>query len=116
MEKYFQHRPSWHRFSKCIKHLKCNLNQYKGSNIPDHVHHLCIGFVGTESTLALCDYIERFELQINIDDILNDWETHRERLSKLRNETVIDIMNKNGSTGRRWSKLEFGPIRNATNF
>ena len=58
----------------------------------------CIGFVGTESTLAFGDYIERFELQINIDDILNDWETHRERLSKLRNETVIDIMNKNGST------------------
>ena len=40
-----------------------------------------LSLVGMESTLAFCDYIERFELQINIDDILNDWETHREHLS-----------------------------------
>ena len=114
--KIFPTPASWHRFSKCIKHLKCDLNQYKGSNIPDHVYHLCIGFVGMESTLAFCDYIERFELQINVDDILNDWETHRERLSKLRNETVIDIMNKmirRADIGPSWSLEQ---SKNATNF
>ena len=114
--KVFPTPASWHRLSRSLKHLKCDLEQLKGRNIPDHVYHLSLGFVGTESALALCDYIEKFELRVSIEEILNNWEEEKEKLSNLRNEVVIDLVEKlvkKASYGLVWSDNQ---CKNVTDF
>ena len=107
--KIFPTPASWHRFSRSLQHLNCSLEKYKGGSIPDHVYHLGTGFVGMESTLALCDYIERFQIQIRVENILDNWLQDKERLSNLSNEVVVDLIEKlvkNATHKLTWSSQQ----------
>ena len=73
---------SWHRLDTTYKHAGMAPVTVAGSR-PDGFYALATGFVGTEAAIALTEFVEKYELVISAEDILDRYEEIEDRIGEL---------------------------------
>lgn len=76
-------RRSWERLSNAL----CSAGVIE---TPEHVmfYPLCLGYVGTEATIAFHDYVKTIEAQVTGEEILNDYPNVKKKISRLGQEKL----------------------------
>jgi hypothetical protein len=70
--KVYPSRRSWAHFNKCLMMGDGDLLKVNGENkIPMDLYFVGEGFIGQEAAIAFRDYIEKLDIQVTVDDILN---------------------------------------------
>jgi hypothetical protein len=70
--KVYPSRRSWAHFNKCLSMADFNLLKPNDEDkIPMDLYFVGEGFIGQEASIAFRDYIEKLDIQVTVDDILN---------------------------------------------
>ena len=89
--KVYPSRRSWVRFARTVEPLA--LFAEEGDR--DLLLNLCTGFVGFEAAVALRDFVQKYEYQVSIEDLLDDWRLSTRSKSGVSTTTRL--------WSRRWS-------------
>jgi len=73
---------SWHRLDSTYKHAGMAPVTVAGTR-PDGFYALATGFVGTEAAIALTEFVEKYELVISAEDVLDRYEGIEDRITEL---------------------------------
>ena len=92
--KVYPNPASWHRLSNSLRHMGWGLTDLCGSSVPSGFYGLCTGFVGIEASIALVDFVQKYENQYSAEDILDNYEEKKEQLLKLSNDKVNAMIQK----------------------
>jgi len=71
--KVYPSRRSWHHFDKCIQDSKgagSNLLECDDGKLPMTLYFIGEGFIGQEASIAFKDYVEKYETQVSVEDVL----------------------------------------------
>jgi hypothetical protein len=72
--KVYPSRRSWHHFDKCLQDSKDAghnlLDASEDGKLPMDIYFIGEGFVGQEASIAFKDYVEKYETQVSVDDVL----------------------------------------------
>ena len=73
--KVYPSRRSWTHFDKCLRDAKASGDDLLAANdegkIPMTVYFVGEGFIGQEAAIAYRDFVEKYESQVSVEDILN---------------------------------------------
>jgi len=92
--KVYPNPASWHRLSRSLQHAKWSPSNLRGENVPAGFYGLCTGFVGIEGSIALVDFIQKYENQFSAEDILDHYDDKKEKLLSLTNDKVNGMIQK----------------------
>ena len=75
--KVYPSRRSWHHFDKCIQDSDMSLLQVEevSGKLPMDIYFIGEGFIGQEASIAFKDYVEKFEKNVSVQDILEGKKT-----------------------------------------
>ncbi len=72
--KVYPSRRSWHHFDKCLQTSKeAGDDLLEASNegkLPMDLYFVGEGFIGQEASIAFTDFVEKYEKQVSVDDVL----------------------------------------------
>ena len=77
---------SWARLDKSLKHSNLDPSIYAGSDIPDAVLYISMGFIGSSTTAAFLDYIKNYKFKLNAEDILDRIDKVEDDVKTLTND------------------------------
>jgi hypothetical protein len=73
--KVYPSRRSWTHFDKCLRDAKDSGTNLLAANdegkVPMTVYFVGEGFIGQEASIAFRDFVEKYESQVSVDDVLN---------------------------------------------
>jgi len=92
--KVYPNPASWHRLCRSLKHIQWDPTDLCGSEVPAGFYSLCTGFVGMEASIALVDFVQKYDKQFSALDVLDLYEENKERLLKLTNDKVNSMIQK----------------------
>jgi hypothetical protein len=92
--KVYPNPASWHRLSRSFAHVNWDLSEICGRSVPTGFYGLCTGFIGTEASIALVDYVQKYENQYGALDILDAYDDNKKALLSLTNDKVNGMIQK----------------------
>jgi hypothetical protein len=84
---------SWHRLATTFAHMGMNPSAICGTSTPGFFA-VAGGFVGTEAAIALTDFVEKYELVLSAEDILNDFKDCKDRVDAQTASGLAHIIEK----------------------
>lgn len=84
---------SWHRLAETYAACGMNGVDIAGTR-PDGFYALAAGFVGFEAAIALTDFVEKYEMVISAEDILNDYDGVKDRVEAAEASTIAGVIEK----------------------
>jgi len=76
-------RRSWERLSNAL--TLAGVVEYPDNPL---FYPLCLGYVGTEATIAFHDYVKTIETQVSGEEILNEYQTVKSKITRLGQEKL----------------------------
>ena len=95
---------SWHRLDTCLAHMNVAPSTVAGSRPPAY-YPLAQGLVGTEAAISFVDFVERYELVVNAEDVLNDWSDCKDKVEAMTADRVNGLIEKikNHCKDNKWT-------------
>ena len=84
---------SWHRLDTSLAHMMMAPATVCGTKSPGFFA-IASGFVGTEAAIALTDFVEKYELVLSAEDILNDFKNVKERVDAQTASGLAHVIEK----------------------
>lgn len=86
---------SWDKFNTMLNYANIDLSKFAGTNRKStKVYNLATGFVGTETSIAFCDFLKKFNNVILCEHIIDEWDNYKEKVSKLNSDKINSIISK----------------------
>jgi len=106
---------SWHRVDTCLANMGMAPATVAGSKRPDGFYAVALGMIGVEAAIAFCDFVEGYESVMTAEDILNDFDKHRDVIGDLGNDRLNALIEKlkNHCLDNKWTQ---GQAKNAASF
>ena len=84
---------SWHRLADTYASCGMSPSNIAGTR-PEGFYALATGFVGFEAAIALTEFVEKYEMVISAEDIINSYDDVKERIAEAEASTVAGIIEK----------------------
>jgi len=84
---------SWHRLADTFAHAGMSPSEVAGSR-PDGFYAIASGFVGTEAAIALSEFVEKYEMVITAEDILDNYSDVKGRVAAAEASTIAGVIDK----------------------
>ena len=84
---------SWHRLDTSLAHMQMAPATVCGTKSPGFFA-IASGFVGTEAAIALTDFVEKYELVLSAEDILNNYKEVKERVDAQTASGLAHVIEK----------------------
>jgi hypothetical protein len=96
---------SWDRLSQSLTHCGMVLDGLSGQR-PAGLYAMAMGFIGTEASIALSDYVQNRERIITAEDILDNWSETKERVGSLIASEATGVVErlKKACTDDQWTE------------
>ena len=92
---------SWHMLDMCIKHNNFELIDLIGDKEKiKNIYTLSSGFVGKEAAIEFSDFVEKYEIIVTPDNILNDYDKYEEKIKILSNDRINTLINHMGENAK----------------
>ena len=95
---------SWHRLDTCLAHMGTAPSDVAGSR-PASYYPLAQGLVGTEAAIAFCDFVEKYEMVVTAEDVLDNWDDAKAKIEALQASGVNALVEKikNHCADNKWN-------------
>ena len=84
---------SWHRLDTSLAHMQMAPSTVCGQQNPGFFA-IASGFVGTEAAIALTDFVEKYELVITAEDILDNYKDVEDRIAAQTASGLAHVIEK----------------------
>ena len=84
---------SWHRLADTLTHAGMAPSEVAGGRV-EGLYTLATGFIGLEAAIALTDFIEKYELVISAEDILDRFDEVKDRVEQAEASTISGVIEK----------------------
>ena len=84
---------SWHRLDTSLAHMQLAPSTVCGQQNPGF-YAVAAGFVGTEAAIALTDFVEKYELVISAEDILDSFKDVKDRVEAQTASGLAHVIEK----------------------
>jgi hypothetical protein len=84
---------SWHRLNDSLVHMGYAPSEVAGSR-PAGFYAVAQGFVGVEAGIAFTDFVERYELIVSAEDVIDGYDENEERIKSLTNDRMNAVIDK----------------------
>ena len=91
--KVYPNPASWDRLDTALTYAGFEPSKSGGVNYNPLMYSMCTGFLGEESTIAFVDYVKNHEIKFSAQDVLNDFDTKKDLISKLSTDKKNDLLN-----------------------
>ncbi len=92
---------SWHRLDNTLKYHNWNLMDVVGKKeMTLTVYNLVSGFVGKEAAIDFSDFVEKYEVILTPENILNDFPAYKDRLKDVSNDRINTLINHLGENAK----------------
>ena len=86
---------SWEKFNIMLNYADIDLSKFAGNNRKStKIYNLASGFLGQETSIAFCDFVKKFNNIIVCENIIDDWDNYKEKVSKLNSDKINSIISK----------------------
>ena len=82
---------SWARLDETLQHAGLTPSKICGTR-PDGIYAIASGFVGTEAAIAYTTFVEKYEMVITAEDILNSFSKVKDRLKKAEASVLTGLI------------------------
>ena len=84
---------SWHRLAQT--YAECGMSPASSAGTrPEGFYALATGFVGFEAAIALTEFVEKYELVISAEDIINSYDDVKDRVAAAEASTLAGVIEK----------------------
>ena len=107
---------SYEKLNRALSSASWNPADLAGSgDLPAGFYGLCIGFLGSETSIALNDFIKNYDAKISAEDILDNWKKFKDRVMDLTADRQNGLIEKlvEHSRHNEWSLSQ---AKNASSF
>ena len=105
---------SWHRLAESLVHMGWAPSQIAGSR-PEGFYAVSMGFVGTEAAIAFTDFVERYELVLTAEDIIDNFDEVKDRVEGAPASDIAALTDKIADHCKN-EKWKAGQARNVAAF
>jgi len=84
---------SWHRLAQTYAECGMSPASIAGTR-PEGFYALATGFVGFEAAIALTEFVEKYELVISAEDIINGYDDVKDRVAAAEASTLAGVIEK----------------------
>ena len=87
---------SWHRVSTSLEFMGMSPVDWAGNQRPEGFYALCSGMVGKEASISFTDFVEKYEMIVSANDILDNYSNDDvlNKVSAMTNDRVIALIDK----------------------
>lgn len=82
---------SWARLDESLQHAGLAPSKICGTR-PDGIYAISLGFVGTEAAIAFTTFVEKYEMVITAEDILDNYPKVRDRLKTAEASVIAGLI------------------------
>ena len=95
---------SWHRLDTCLAHMGTPPSEVAGTR-PAAYYPLAQGLVGTEAAISFVDFVEKYELVVTAEDVLDNWDGAKSKVEALQASGVNALVEKikNHCADNKWN-------------
>jgi len=91
--KVYPSRRSWHHFDKCLQDSKEAghdlLKVNEEGKLPMDIYFIGEGFIGQEASIAFKDFVEKYESQVSVEDVLTGKKQHLIKAFKVNDSNAM---------------------------
>ena len=84
---------SWHRLADTYASCEMNPSVVAGTR-PEGFYALATGFIGTEAAIALTEFVEKYEMVITAEDVVDNYKEVKERVEAAEASTIAGVIEK----------------------
>ena len=84
---------SWHRLAETYEAAGMSPATVAGTR-PDGFYALATGFIGFEAAIALTEFVEKYEMVISAEDIVNSYDDVKDRVEGAEASTIAGVIEK----------------------
>jgi hypothetical protein len=98
---------SWHRVDQALSHMGMTPTAVAGQR-PDGFYAVCLGMIGVEAAIAFSEFVERYEVVVNAEDVLNRWTKVKDRVAEFTADNVGSLVEKlaDHCKDNKWSEKQ----------
>tara|TARA_B100001123_G_scaffold400642_1_gene486615 strand:+ start:183 stop:1265 length:1083 start_codon:yes stop_codon:yes gene_type:complete len=74
---------SWHRVNDSLVHMGMAPTAFAGKERPEGFYAVCLGMLGVEASIAFSEFVEKYELVLSAEDVLDDWKESKDKVKNL---------------------------------
>lgn len=89
-------RRSWAKVDTALKHAKLAPSDLAGRKTPTVVYNIAQGLLGVPAAAALVNYIEKYQIIFNAEDVLDRWEEVGPQIKGLTTDALNALIHKVG--------------------
>jgi hypothetical protein len=82
---------SYEKLNQVLVGSNMNPSSLAGRDTPPGFYATCLGFIGTEAAITLNDFVKAYEYQVSAEDILDNFEETKGRISKLTTDKLNSV-------------------------
>tara|TARA_R100000808_G_scaffold2779_1_gene10435 strand:- start:2758 stop:3183 length:426 start_codon:yes stop_codon:yes gene_type:complete len=56
---------------------------FAGKERPEGFYAVCLGMLGVEASIAFSEFVEKYELVLSAEDVLDDWKESKDKVKNL---------------------------------
>ena len=92
---------SWHRLDSTFKHQNISLINLVGNKDSTRMlYNVATGFIGKEAAIDFSDFIEKYEVILTPENILNEFDEYKDRIKELSNDRINTLINHLGENAK----------------
>jgi len=84
---------SWHRLAETYEAAAMSPATVAGTR-PEGFYALATGFIGFEAAIALTEFVEKYEMVISAEDIVNNYDGVKDRVDGAEASTIAGVIEK----------------------
>ena len=96
---------SYERLDTVLKSAGMAPESLAGTKPTSGFYATCLGFIGTEASISLNDFVKAYEFQVSADDVLNNFDNVKEKIKQLSNDKINSVYIKivDNCKGSEWT-------------
>lgn len=91
---------SWTRLDEALKFKNISLEELDKSK-KSYIFNLAAGFLGTPVAIEFADYVEKYDSQVSISDVLDNYDASKNKISRLSNDRINLLIERLAEHGRQ---------------
>lgn len=91
---------SWTRLDESFRFLDLDLLE-AGKTNKTFIYSIASGFVGIPTAIEFADYVEKYEVHVSIDDVLNSFDNVKDKIDKMSNDRINLLIERLAEHGRQ---------------
>jgi len=112
--KVFPTPASWKRLDETLKF--CNFNfEIKNDSTKLCLYNIAEGFIGTEAAIDFSDFVQKYNVNVIPEDVLNSFDRFKDKILNLTNDRINDLIERIGEYSKT-NNLNLTQGENLANF